>query len=278
MKTLFNLLIILTVTLLISSCEDNNPDFPEIKGMVFIPDGEFLMGTDRVEEAEAMKQFGLRKKEYYGDARPVHKVSVRRFYIDKFEVTNSMYIEFVSDTGRQAPSHWKDGQFDSALKEHPVNNITWFDAYSYCYWAWKRLPTEAEWEMVARGPKGLEYPWGNEYDETYANLTEGKTTEVGSYKKDKSPYGVYDMAGNVMEWVEDYYKPYEGNTMVNKDFGEKYRVLRGGAGSSSGHYLMNKIFSSNSFRHYYIPTGAGNSGGVRCAKSIDKNFGKVVTK
>ncbi len=246
--------------------------------MVLIPAGEFTMGTDRVEDAEAMKKFGLRKKEYYADAKPIHKVSVNKFYIDKYEVTNSMYMEFLSDTGKPAPSNWVKGQFPGGRKEHPVNNLTWFDAYSYCYWAWKRLPTEAEWEMVARGPEGFEYPWGNEYDETYANLTSGETAEVGSHKKDISPYGVYDMGGNVMEWVEDWYKPYPGNTAINKDYGEEHRVLRGGSGSSSGHYILNKIFASNTYRHYYIPSGAGNSGGVRCAKSIDKNFGKVVTK
>ena len=111
--------------------------------------------------------------------------------------------------------------------------------------------------------------WGNEYDEKKANLGTGETAPVGTFKEDKSPYGVYDMAGNVMEWVDAWYLPYERSEAENKDFGEQYRVLRGGS-SAVGHYMMNKIFSRGPNRHYYLPGGAGNDGGFRCASSTEK--------
>ena len=130
---------------------------------------------------------------------------------------------------------------------------------------------EAEWEKAAHGPEGYAYPWGNDYDESKTNVRGGKTMAVGSIETDKSGYGVYDMAGNVMEWVEDWYKSYPGypgNSKNNKDFGEKVKVLRGASGSTSGHYNIAVMFARASSRQKYLPDGADKDGGFRCAGDI----------
>ena len=282
MKNKVTLFYIITL-FLTSSCGKDDIEWPEIKGMVFIPAGEFTMGTDKklsAEEAEALKSFGFRKKDPFEDATPAQKVFVDKFYIDEHEVTNSMYLVYLSDIGYQnpAPSNWLDGKQPPPGKDHlPVNNVSWEAANAFCFWANKRLPTEAEWEKAARGPKEYEYPWGNEFNDTYGNFTTNDTAPVKSHKKDKSGYGVYDMGGNVMEWVQDFYQPYQGNNMVNKDYGKTSRVIRGGTGFSGGHYIMNKLFANSMYRQHYIPTGAGNSGGFRCAASINKDLPSVMT-
>jgi formylglycine-generating enzyme required for sulfatase activity len=249
--------------LVLYSCERA----PKIEGMVYIPSGEFIMGSEEVDTEGLGKEFGLRAGEFYADERPVRKVHLKGFYIDKYEVTNSEYKRFADATRYNSPVNWDGKNYPEGKGDHPVNNITWYDAHSYCNWAGKRLPTETEWEKAARGPDGTIYPWGDEYDKKMANLDTGETKPVGSYKKDKSYYGVYDMGGNVMEWVDSWYGPYPGNTADIKDYGEKHKVLRGGSGSVLGHYVMEKVFSRASFRSHYIPGGAGDDGGVRCAKS-----------
>lgn len=226
---------------------------PDIKDMVLIPEGEFVMGTD-----DRLK-----------DEKPEHVVYLNAFFIDRFEVTNEGYRKFVDATGHKAPDSWKNNNYPSGKGKHPVIFVDWNDADAYCEWAGKKLPTEEKWEKAARGPKGNQYPWGNEYDENKTNLTKGTTMPVGSYETDKSYYGVYDMGGNVMEWIDAWYEPYPGSKTENKDFGKQYRILRGGTGSVSGHYTMGKIFARSSFRHYYLPGGAGDDGGIRCAKSFE---------
>jgi formylglycine-generating enzyme required for sulfatase activity len=256
--------VFLLAALILFSCSRER--FPEIEGMVYIPPGEFIMGSEDVDIGKIAKEFGLRKGGYYEDERPMRKEYLDGYYIDKYEVANSQYKEFIDDTGIEPPSTWKDGIYPDGKSDHPVNNVTWFDANHYCAWADKRLPTEAEWEKAARGPDGSMYPWGNEFDEKKANLNRGMTLPVGSYETDKSYYGVYDLGGNVMEWIDEWYEPYPGSKAQNKDFGKKYRILRGGSGSVLGHYTLNKIYARNTNRHYYIPDGAGDDGGIRCAK------------
>lgn len=236
--------------------------------MVYIPAGEFIMGNEDIEKDGMAKEFGERKVRYYEDERPMRKVYLKGFYIDKYEVTNSEYMVFISNTGYKHPLTWENGTYAKGEDNHPVNNVTWFDADKYCLWAGKRLPSEEEWEKAARGPNRNIYPWGNEYDEKKGNLSKGTTMPIGSYETDKSYYGVYDMGGNVMEWTDAWYKPYPGSKAENSDFGETYRVLRGGLGSVLGHYIMGKIYTRSSFRHYYSPGGAGDDGGIRCAKSL----------
>ena len=263
-RKMLNRLIILVCAVALYSC--SGPGAPEIEGMVYIPPGEFLMGSNQMDTQGLGKEFGLRSGRFYQDERPMRKLYLKGFYIDRYEVTNARYKKFIDATGLPPPRNWNGRTYPTGRADHPVNNVTWFDAQAYCKWAGKRLPTEEEWEKAARGPNGWTYPWGDEYDEKKANLTTGDTAPVGSYPEDRSYYGVYDMAGNVMEWVDAWYEPYPGNRANIKDYGRKYRILRGGSGSVLGHYIIGKIFARSSTRHYYLPGGAGNDGGFRCAK------------
>lgn len=156
------------------------------------------------------------------------------------------------------------------LDSLPVTGISWKNAHDYCLWSGKRLPSEVEWEKAARGELGLEYPWGNAWDATKLNSGGGGDWEygvapVGSYPKGKSPYGVYDMAGNVMEWVEDWYQPYPGSKYQSKAFGNTYKVVRGGGFGGMGHYAI-EHFYRNAYRFYLTPESGFNDVGFRCAK------------
>lgn len=237
--------------------------------MVYIPAGEFIMGSEEVDSESLAEEAGARQKRYYENEKPQRKVSVKAFHLDMYEVTNKEYKVFVDVTSRVPPQTWEGRTYAEGRDDHPVNFVTWHDADTYCKWANKRLPMEEEWEKAARGPNGNIYPWGNEYDEEKANLSKGDTMSVGSYETDKSHYGVYDMGGNVMEWIDAWYEPYPGNKTENKDYGKKYRILRGGSGSVIGHWVMSKIFARPSFRHYYYPLGADVDAGFRCAKDAE---------
>jgi len=187
--------------------------------MVEIPAGPFTMGTDKGNPDEA----------------PAHQVDVPAFQMDKFEVTNADFAAFVQVTGYQTDAEknkasrtWRD-EYTSGKDNHPVVRVTWNDAVAYCKWLGKRLPTEAEWEKAARGPKGYVYPWGNDWDATKANVKESGlrgTASVGSYPP--NDYGLFDVAGNVWEWTDSWYQAYPGNTTADQFYGEKFRVIRGG--------------------------------------------------
>ena len=175
--------------------------------MVGIPAGPFFMGVPKW-----ARDGGL-------DEYPNHEVELDAYAIDKYEVTNGLYLEFIRATGHRTPSHptdpsknlWQGGLMPESIASLPVVNVDWFDADAYCQWAGKRLPTEAEWEKAGRGTDDRRFPWGN-VEPTHRHLNfnqswQGEKTfvPVGMYEKGQSPYGVYDMAGNVWEWVADWY-------------------------------------------------------------------------
>jgi iron(II)-dependent oxidoreductase len=156
------------------------------------------------------------------------------YHIDKYEVTNAEYRRFVDATGRAAPTFWNDARFNGPTQ--PVIGVTWHDADAYCRWAGKRLPTEAEWEKAARGTDGRKYSWGEQWDPSRANSTEsrlGRTAPLGTYPTGVSSYGAHDMAGNVWEWVADWYnKDYYQSSPQRNPKGPNSgttRVLRGGS-------------------------------------------------
>ena len=146
------------------------------------------------------------------DERPVEKVMVNAFYIDLYELTYEDYQRFMKEKNYKRPDvmvFFDDVKLLEGPKK-PVVGVNWMDASNYCRWAGKRLPTEAEWEKAAHGVVSMDWPWGPEFLKWYANVNGDEdgyrfTAPVGSFEKGRSPYGLYDMAGNVSEWVSDWY-------------------------------------------------------------------------
>jgi serine/threonine-protein kinase len=223
--------------------------------MVYVPAGEFTMGSDSTP-----------------DEQPIHKVTLDSFWIDQTEVTNKQYAACVSDSGCNPPSdtgsssrisYFGNPEFD----EYPVIYVDWSQASIYCSWAGRKLPTEAQWEKAARGPEAFTYPWGNNTpNKTLLNFNSniGDTTQVGTYENGKSPYGAFDMAGNVWEWVNDRYSRayYLGSPSSNpsgSDTGD-FRILRGGSWVYSEHDVR------STFRFWFGPTFTQFNFGFRCAR------------
>ncbi len=240
--------------------------------MVLIPAGEFTMGSDQ-----------------YSAEKPVQKIYLDKYYIDKFLVTNDQFQKFAEETnyvtdaekegyglvriGRRwkkvEGANWKkpDGLTTIEGKgDHPVSQVSYNDALSYCQWAKKDLPTEAQWEKAARGIDGSEYPWGNsEPNDTMANFDNiiGTTTPVTQYDKGKSYYGLYDMAGNVYQWCKDWYGTGERKTRnpTGPDSGTEH-VIKGGSFIEG----MESLRSSN--RDRYEPNYSSFLFGFRCVKQF----------
>jgi formylglycine-generating enzyme required for sulfatase activity len=237
--------------------------------MVYVPAGEFIMGSDEGES----------------DEQPVHIVYLDAFYIDKTEVRNADFAKFVEATSFQTDLErqgisltWRS--VAQGKDNHPVVWISWNDAVAYCEWAGKRLPTEAEWEKAARGTDGRVYPWGNTFDGSKLSFCDKNcpeewkdtsvddgyeyTAPVGSYQTGASPHGTLDMTGNVWEWVADwynsgYYSQSPGRNPTGPDSGE-YRVIRGGS------WFTNLGLVRCAYRTGAWPRRGYNDIGFRCAK------------
>lgn len=250
---------LLAFILILSGC--SKP--PE--GMVKIEKGEAIMGSNELDTEGKAIQYG-NKKPWFLNEHPEHKVIVKQFYMDKSEVTNKDYQEFVAANNHRAPSYWEAGSVARGMEDNPVNMVSWFDAKEFCKWKSKRLPTEAEWEKAARGTDGRRFPWGNDFDLKKLNTMgiHGGTTPVGTFQNGKSPYGLFDMAGNIQEWTLDSYKQYPESDYKDSDFGERFKVVRGGGWGGIGHYAS-EVYVRSAFRNYAPPGGTYNDVGFRCA-------------
>jgi formylglycine-generating enzyme required for sulfatase activity len=241
--------------------------------MRLVPAGEFTMGSEDGEEDEG----------------PVHQVYLNAFYMDIYEVTNASFAVCVKDSGCYAPqntsSHTRPEYYGNPEFDHyPVIYMSGYKAEEYCKWRGARLPTEAEWEKAARGVNGLTYPWGDTIDGTRLNACDvncpfnwsdqnmddgyGDTAPVGSYESGRSPYGMYDMAGNVWEWVADSYDAayYQTSPLSNPSGPglDDHRVLRGGSWSDTMDFARST--TRKSYFYYYYPDTIYSRFGFRCAR------------
>jgi sulfatase modifying factor 1 len=217
---------------------------------VLIPGGSFLMGTDGPDARP--------------DEKPVHRVTIASFRMDRYEVTVGQFRNFCSATGRDFPE-----QPGWSRDDHPVVNVTWDDANAYCEWLGRRLPTEAEWEYAARGGvEGRVYPWGDAFD---CRMCNARGSECDGYEHTApagrfppNGYGLYDVAGNVWEWCRDwfgadYYAASPAANPAGPDSGE-YRVVRGGS-----FYFNIEAYYRSANRHNSNPAFRYIDLGFRCA-------------
>jgi formylglycine-generating enzyme required for sulfatase activity len=222
--------------------------------MVLVPAGKFTRGSNLGD-----------------DEKPVRQIYLNAFYMDKFEVTVGQYARYLEATDMDEPPDWSIMNQPQHLRR-PVVNVSWEDAVNYCKWAGKRLPTEAEWEKAARGTDGRIYPWSNEAP-TRLHANYGRKdwddhlalSPVGSFEAGKSPYGIYDMAGNAWEWVFDwygldYYKNSPEKNPIGPAKGEE-KVVRGGS------WLYVSDFLRSAHRFNAQPMNRHFGYGFRCAKT-----------
>ncbi|MBI2424767.1 MAG: SUMF1/EgtB/PvdO family nonheme iron enzyme [Candidatus Hydrogenedentes bacterium] len=210
------------------------------KGMVVVPAGEFIRGEEKTAPEE----------------QPRTKIDIPAYFIDKAEVTHEEFKKvFAAHKVPEGRGHY------------PVTGVSYDQAYAYAKAVGKRLPTEEEWEKAARGTDGRKFPWGEDFNLLCANTLETQTQEalpVGKRLEGMSPYGCFDMSGNVYEWTNSLYQPYPGNTLINKNYGQIYRVLRGGS-------FMTKNFDARcTARHFDKTDAARLDYGFRCAMDATK--------
>ena len=250
---------------------------PAYDEMVRIPAGPFTMGSDKKADRNA-----------YAVETPQRKVFLDAYEIDKYEVTTVQYLKFVLATGRPPQVDWKfdGGNFQEAMAAHPIMHVTWYEADEYCRWAGKRLPTEAEWEKAARGDQDARiYPWGNAMaglsranfgrtglsgpvrDRPERLLLYPPIISVFKYENALSPYGLFQMVGNVAEWVadwydKDYYKTAPDRNPKGPESGS-HRVFRGGG------WLDSTPTVRVAQRFGASPDTSMNWLGFRCARDVN---------
>ena len=271
------------------------PPTATLEGMVLIPAGTFQIGT--------------RDKDARDDARWVRTVHLDAFYMDKYEVTNAQFKEFVDanpgvlkgledELGDTNLFHWRANTYPPGEANHPVRYVSWYAALAYAGWAGKRLPTEAEWEYAARGGlAGKRYPWGDDEPTpahaNYADLGWNKgtgTTPVGQYPA--NGYGLYDMTGNVEEWCLDLWEwgyqfpnnsrnPIVGGdyliAVTEAEYWSDMRVARGGSWRHVALVELDGNIDHSRLRVYdrasYTPFGGGESIGFRCVRPVTDSPG-----
>lgn len=251
--------------------------------LIKVPDVTFKMGHDRTAFHFLVKiidifKSGFKEEVSYELYEPTHSVRLDSYLIAKFETTNEKYLECVL----KGPCAYDDVDELKRQPLYPVSNVTWYQADQYCKWRGMRLPTEAEWEAAARSHRNRKYPWGNNIECNYANFSHvskfggqdvgeikycslhpGKRA-VGSYARFTSYYGLYDMAGNVAEWVDDWHYDYEKGKYINPETAPspgkfKIKAIRGGEFKSPSIELQTfwRIFSG--------PEWKSDNVGFRCA-------------
>jgi formylglycine-generating enzyme required for sulfatase activity len=271
-----------------SKSQHENASSTSDDSMVLIRGGAIQMGIDASEIARFEKIFGIPDPQLFQDEVPKHWVAVDSFYIDKYLVTNKSFKSFTDSNpewqpGRIPPAldngnylkHWTTPAALAAKADHPAVNVNWYAAVAYCTWAGKRLPSETEWEYAARAGLDAIFPWGNEpADKTRANYGAtglGTTSSVGTYPPNQA--GLFDMAGNVWQFLIDEWKPYS-STSANRPVAERKptldtteflhvktrRVIRGG---SFGGAPVNLWVE---YRDSHPPNGSREFVGFRCAK------------
>lgn len=287
------------------------------KDMALVPAGNFIMGSNKSDPKNQWKEYGS-KAPWYLNEHPERQINLPAFYMDKYEVKNQEYREFVSNSGHRIPQYWLNNGYALSLKpeklqsmplsalrdivsnvfkfdvdstkmnrqqllqainkrwQHqdllPVTHVSWYDADAYCRFTQKRLPIEAEWEKAARGPNGNEFVFGDKWlkgaSNTGEEYWEDGPAPVGSYPKDKSYYGVFDMAGNVYEWVADWYTAYPDADYDHPDYGTRYKVVRGSGYGKDGHYFLIH-YQRAAYRSRLFPDDIKPGQGFRCAANAE---------
>jgi serine/threonine-protein kinase len=255
------------------------PRVPE--GMVLIPEGSFMMGRDLTDEEKGFTiDVNGRKEKIFSYDWPAHPKNVSAFYLDRTEVSNAQYAEFVKATGHPAPANWEGPTPPPHAHQIPVTDVTYQDAVDYCVWRSQqrtdgvkfRLPTEEEWEYAARGKdsgkpgaKMYLYPWGDRWVEGNANTKESRLDfprNVDQYPGGKSPSDILNLAGNVAEWTASDFSHYPGSdqkTPREKGYEGTYQVVRGGA------FAFPKEYAMTTTRVWARPENKGPRLGFRCA-------------
>jgi formylglycine-generating enzyme required for sulfatase activity len=258
--------------------------------MVFISGGKFTMGIDKSDVPKWQRLFGIAGEELFNDEIPKHEVTVDGYFMDQKLVTNENFKRFTDENpewrqdriARELHNghyleHWRDGKFPAGRGDHPAVNVSWYAAAAYCQWEGKRLPTEAEWEMAAKGKLDGPWPWGEKPVSkelaNYSGSGSGGTTAVGSYPA--NGYGIFDMAGNVWDYLADEWGPYgpksQENPVVGGDTFEKgdsflrvktRRVIRGGSFDGAPVNLWVE------YRDSHPPENAKGFVGFRCVKPV----------